>query len=437
MKIEEKLSEMIKVETISEIGKDNAEKFERFQSKLKELFPLTFQTLEFHSFSGAMLLRWPGLDSSLRPLVLMSHQDVVEATGKWKHEPFSGDIADGAVWGRGTVDTKGSLAAIFEAVERLLEENYKPKMDVYISSSSSEEISGDGALKAVEYLKERDVRPLLVLDEGGMIKSEPLKGAKGRFAMMGTLEKGTCNFRFVARGRGGHASAPGKNTPLVRLGEFMTEIEKHDPFKAKMNETTVEMFSRLGSRMDGLMGFVLRHARPLSPILNKVLPEINTLATAMIKTTLAFTTAHGSNGLNVLPEYAYVTGNSRVISHEDADYTEQKLREIASKYDIEVETIMKNYACPVVDHNGKIFKFVEAKINEVFPDVVTTPYAMTGGTDGRHYSAISENVIRFAPLEINEQQYKSIHGIDENISISCLENGVQFYKKIIKDLYES
>lgn len=436
MKIEEKLSQMIQIETVSEIGKDNEEKFERFQAKLKELFPAVFGAVEFNSFDGALLLRWKGKDSSKRPLVLMSHQDVVEATGEWKHGPFSGDIAEGCVWGRGTVDTKGSLCTIFEACERLIESGYVPEMDVYISSSNNEETSGPGAEMAVDYLDERGIKPLLVLDEGGMIKSEPLKGAKGRFAMMGTLEKGTCNFRFVAKGKGGHASAPGKNTPLVRLGKFMADIERHDPFKAKMNDTTIEMFRRLGRHTPDAMGFALRHAKLLSPVLNRVLPRMNLLATAMIKTTLAFTTAGGSNGLNVLPERAYVTGNSRVIHHEDADYTENKLRAIASKYDIDVEVIMKHYACPVVDHDGTAFRFVEEAVHEVFPDVITCPYAMTGGTDGRNYSRISENVIRFAPLEINEQQYQSIHGLDENISISCLEKGVLFYQKIIKDLYK-
>ena len=97
---------------------------------------------------------------------------------------------------------------------------------------------------------------------------------------------------------------------------------------------------------------------------------------------------------------------------------------------------MKHYACPVVDHNGYAFKFVEEAVHEVFPDVITCPYAMTGGTDGRNYSRICENVIRFAPLEIDEQQYQSIHGLDENISISCLEKGVLFYQKIIKELYK-
>ena len=431
MRPEEKLSRMIQCETVSQAGVDNGHKFRAFHEVLASLFPNVFSRCEVTKFDEALLIRWPGKGHEKEPIVLMSHQDVVEASGKWSHEPFSGDIADGRVWGRGTVDTKGSLMCIFEAVDQLIAEGYVPERDVYISSSDGEEVNGEGAAKAAAFLKEKGIRPIFVLDEGGMIKAEPIKGAKGRFAMMGCLEKGTCNFRIVAHGKGGHASAPGRQTPLVRLGEFMADIEKDDPFKARMNPTTVEMFRRLGPTIKGPLGFVLSHAAFFSPLLNKVLPSVNRLATAMIKTTCAFTQAHGSEGLNVLPEMAYVTANCRVIHHQDADETERLLRERAAKYDLEVEVINKNPACPVVDHNSPVFHKVEDAIRQSFPSVIPCPYAMTGGTDAKHFSSICDAVIRFAPLEIDEQQYSSIHAIDENISIDTLQGGIDFYKKII------
>ncbi len=428
----EKLSQMIQCETVSEIGDLHLDKFIHFQDVLKELFPKVFETLEIKNFDGSLLLKWKAEKSVGEPILFMSHQDVVEATGNWKYPPFSGKIVDGAIWGRGTVDTKGALFCIFQSLEELIEENYKPNVDIYIASSNTEEVGGDGAPKIVEYLKNNGVHLQLLIDEGGMIKAEPLKGAKGRFAMIGCLEKGTCNFRFIAKGKGGHASAPGKQTPLVRIGEFMADIEKNDPFKAKMNKTTLEMFRRLGPTIKGPMGFVLRHAKGLSPLLERVLPKVNNLATAMIKTTCAFTTAGGSNGLNVLPETAYVTGNCRVIHHQDADETLRILKERAAKFDIEVEVIQLVKACPVVDYEGKGFKLVESTIKEVFPGVIPSPYAMTGGTDARFYGDICTDCIRFAPLEINEQQYGSIHAIDENINVDTLDKGVEFYKKIAK-----
>ena len=230
MRPEEKLSRMIQCETVSQTGIDNSHKFIAFQEVLRELFPNVFSTCQLTKFGQAMLLCWKGTGSAEGPLVLMSHQDVVGAEGQWRHAPFSGDIAEGRVWGRGAVDTKGSLMCILEAAEQLIAEGFVPERDIFISSSDGEETGGDGARLASEYMKDRGIRPSLVLDEGGMIKQEPVKGARGRFAMMGTLEKGTCNFRIVAHGQGGHASAPGKGTPLVRLGQFMAGMEKKDPF---------------------------------------------------------------------------------------------------------------------------------------------------------------------------------------------------------------
>lgn len=432
MNYAEKLSRMIQCETVSERGDLHLEKFEHFQSVLRELFPNVFSTMEFKSFDGAILLKWKSDNPKQAPVLLMSHQDVVEATGDWKHPPFSGEIVDGVIWGRGTVDTKGSLCCIFQSLEELIEEGYKPDFDVYIASSNTEEVAGEGAPKTVAYLKSQGVHLQYLIDEGGMIKQEPLKGAKGTFAMIGCLEKGTNNYRFVAKGTGGHASAPGRNTPLVRLGRFMAEMEDHDPFKAEMNATTIEMFRRLGPTIDGPMGFVLRHAKGLSPLLKHVLPKVNPLAGAMIKTTLAFTTAHGSEGLNVLPETAYVTGNCRVIHHCASEKTLEILKEHAAKHDIEVEVIMANEPCPVVDYNGKGFKRTEELVKKIFPGVIPSPYAMTGGTDARFYGEIADDCIRFAPLEINEQQYKSIHAVNENIDAATLDKGVLFYKELIK-----
>lgn len=434
MKYEEKLSKMIQVETVSVRGELNLSKFIKFQELLKELFPNVFKTMEFKTFDGAMLLRWKAKNPKADPILFMSHQDVVEATGEWKYPPFSGQIAEGKIWGRGTVDTKGSLFCIFQSLEELIEEGYEPNVDVYIASSNTEEVAGDGAPKIVKYLSDNNVHLQFLIDEGGMIKSEPLKGAKGRFAMIGTLEKGTCNFKFIAKGKGGHASVPGKNTPLVRLGQFMASVEKDDPFKAKLNDTTIEMFRRLGPSIKGPLGFVLRHAKGLSPLLNKVLPKVNPLATAMIKTTMAFTTSSGSNGLNVLPETAYVTGNSRVIHHQDADETYRIISERAKQFDIDTEIIYSSTACPVVDYKGKEFKLIENTIKEIFPGVIPSPYAMTGGTDARFFSPVTENAIRFAPLEIDEQQYKSIHALNENINIDVLPKGVEFYKAIVKKM---
>jgi carboxypeptidase PM20D1 len=232
----------------------------------------------------------------------MSHQDVVEANGEWKHDPFSGDIdEDGNVWGRGAVDTKASLFCIFTALEELIAEGYEPECDVYIGSSCTEEWSGDGAPATVAYLKEQGVKLALVLDEGGLIIDEPMGGVKGTFGMVGVVEKGYGDLRFTAHGKGGHASAPTKNTPLVRLAKFMTDVEKHYPFRAEISPTVEEMFRRMAPNMDFGMKLIFANLWLFKPLLTKLLPSISSSGAAMVRTTIGFTMAKGADGLNVLP----------------------------------------------------------------------------------------------------------------------------------------
>ena len=103
------LARMIRHETVSQAVQPDKSKFIAFHELLKELFPHIFAVCEYENFDGSFLLRWPGRDASAAPVMLMNHHDVVEAPGEWAHAPFSGDIADGKVWGRGTLDSKGGL----------------------------------------------------------------------------------------------------------------------------------------------------------------------------------------------------------------------------------------------------------------------------------------------------------------------------------------
>ena len=427
----EKLARMVRCETISSRDHMDLTKFEKFHCVLAELFPNVHASCEKHVFDGSLLFKWAGRGEA-DPIILMSHQDVVEAGGKWEHGPFSGDIDEtGRVWGRGTVDTKASLLCIFTALEELMESGFVPAGDVYIASSCTEEISGPGAPATVAYLKEQGVKPSLVLDEGGMILEAPIAGVKGLYAMVGVVEKGYADVKFTARSGGGHASAPGRNTPLVRLGRFMADIEDHPPFQRQLSPTMEEMFRRLAPNMGFGLKAVLTNLWLFKPVLLKVLPAINASAGAMTQTTLAFTTAKGSDGLNVLPQEAYVTGNMRLIQHQAGPESFEAVRRIAEKYNIETEVLYEDAPCPVVGYESKQFRLIEEITAKVYPGVQVSPYVMTGGTDAKFYKDICPNCIRFAPLYIDRQQYGSVHGLNENIFQSALPYGVDFYKGVI------
>ncbi len=426
------LSQMVQKETISSRFVEDRTKFLEFHELLHELFPNVHRVCEKHVFNGSLLFKWSGKGEN-EPILFMSHHDVVEATGTWEHGAFSGDIdEEGRVWGRGTVDTKASLFCMLTAVEEMIADGFEPKGDVYVASSCTEEWSGEGAPLTVQYLKEQGVKLAYLMDEGGMIIEEPVAGVKGTYGMVGVLEKGYGDVKFIAKGKGGHASAPTKNTPLVRLGKFMADVEKKNPFTNKFNPTVREMFSRMAPNMNFGMKLIFANMWLFEGLLKKLLPSISSAAAAMLHTTLAFTTAKGSDGLNVLPQEAYVTGNMRFIPHQDMEESVALISEVAKKYDLETEVIYTDKACPVVDFGSEPFRLIEEVAAEIYPGIGVCPYVMTGGTDAKFYRDLSDNCLRFAPLYINGQQYASIHGLNENICQGALPMGVDFYKKMIE-----
>ena len=361
----------------------------------------------------------------------LSHQDVVPAEGEWKHAPFSGDIAEGKVWGRGASDTKCSVMAFFQATEELLTAGYTPEQDVYLSSSCTEEWSGDGCPKLVDELERRGVHPFLVCDEGGGIITDPVGGIHGNFAMVGVFEKGKADILLKARSEGGHASAPGKNTPVARLADFVALFEHHNPFKRKMPAEVQSMFEQLAPYAPFYMKMLFRNMWLFKPLLIKVLPMISAQAGAMLQTTIAFTMLKGSNAYNVLPQEAILGANMRFIPHEGMNASLNKVKKIASMYHLDMEVYHAVDASRSVDIHGPGFMLVRETIGKTFPGLEACPYVMTGATDARNYERIAEHVVRFAPVVYGPEQMKGMHGLNESIEYNCLPGAVDFYKNLI------
>ena len=425
------LAKMVRYETVSYKGQIQREKFLGFHKILEELFPLVHQNLEKTEIDGSLLYHWKGRHSD-RPVVLMGHQDVVPAEGEWLHEPFSGDIEDGKIWGRGSADTKCSVMAFFQAAEELLKEGYTPEQDVYLSTSNTEEVGGEGCPKLVAELERRGVKPFLVNDEGGSIVTEPMAGIKGNFAMMGVLEKGQGNLLVSARSGGGHSSYPPKNSPIVRLSKFICDLSRHNPMRAKMNRQAKEMFANMAPYGPFWMRLLFGNLWLFRPLLVRLMPSISPQAAALLRTTVAPTMQTGSDGCNVLPQEATVTLNLRFIPHQDMEESIAAIRKVAEKYDLEVRIIDAYPSCSPVDSESEAFRFVEEVIHEVFPSLPCIPYVMTGGTDARFYQKICPDCIRFSPVVYGPNQMKGMHGLNEQLETSSLPGAVDYYKTLIR-----
>ncbi len=426
----ERLSQMIAVETISSVPSGDYQKFLPFHDLIERLFPLLHKTCEKKFFDGSLLFKWKGHGDG-KPILMMSHHDVVEAGGEWRYPPFSGTIADGKIWGRGTLDTKGSLFAILQAVEELIAEGIQPDGDVYIVTTCNEETDSVGAKAIVQYLKDQSIWLDLLLDEGGAVLDDPLGGVHGMFAMVGLLEKGYGDLKFTARGLGGHSSVQTKNYPLSRLAKFMVYVEKHDPFQAQFNQSIGEMFRRVAPYSDFGMRLIFANLWLFRPLLTKLLGAINPMAGSMIKTTIMFTRISGSDSNNVVANTASVVGNLRFSPHQDRDASIDIMRGIARRFDLETEVLQSNPACKEVPFQNAAFKLVEQAVNETMPGVIVTPYAMTGATDARFFAAVCDNLMRLSPILCTNSQLDTVHSFDENIDVQSLAPAVDFYKRIV------
>ena len=428
-----KLSSMIQKETVSHPEQKDKTKFYEFHALMKELFPNVFSTCEIEDFDASLLMRWKGSGDG-EPAMFMNHHDVVEAPGEWKHAPFAGEIADGKLWGRGTLDDKGGLFCMLQAADELMAQGYVPKNDIYFETACTEETLGGGADAITNALKERGLRFSFCLDEGGMIIYDPIGGVDGTFAMIGVGEKAFADLKFIARSNGGHASTPGKDTPLVRLGKFMAACDKSKIFDVKMSDTIAEMLRRLGPSMKVPMNFVVGHPGAFKKLLTSVMPGISPSAGALLKTTLAFTMAQGSAASNVLPQEAYVIGNMRASHHQGTKNSIEAVKKLAAEFDVEVEVISLGVDSHVSSYKSDAFKLVEQAVGALFKDVKSSPYIMTGASDSRYMSRVCDNCLRFTPFIIDKEQMASIHGLNENVDISCLEPAVDFYKYLMTRL---
>lgn len=428
------LQKMIQCKTVShdDTSLEDQAEFQKFWGLLKELYPLVHQHLELNNIGRAGLLyRWPG-KASHQPTVFMSHYDVVPAEEEsWQQPPYAGVIEDGFLWGRGTLDTKGTLCGIMEAAEHLLSQGFVPENDIYLAFGGDEETSGASAQAMVDYLEEQGVRPHLVVDEGGAVVEGVIPGVKGRIALVGTGEKGKLHLRLSVKSSGGHGSAPPPQTPIGILAKAICAIEAK-PMKYHLPGPAREMFDTLGRHAG--FGFRLIYANLgfFAPLLNLAAKRIGGEINALVRTTVAFTKMKASDAVNVFPPLATVDADIRMLEGATKDTVIRDLKARIKNERVEVEAINTLEVRPFAKTGTSAWQRLQESILQIWPDVKVAPYLMLAATDSRHFTRISENVLRFSAMELSREERKSIHGHDERIPLDKIETTVRFFSCLMQ-----
>ncbi|MFJ2507711.1 M20/M25/M40 family metallo-hydrolase [Arthrobacter citreus] len=432
-----KLARLIACRTVSSRIPEEVDdgEFARFRAELAALFPVVHRRLTLEEVGGGLLFRWQGTEDELDPVVLMAHYDVVPVQDEstWEHPPFAGVLADGCIHGRGALDDKGSLAAILEAVETLLEEGFTPSRTVWLSFGDNEETAGDTAARAAALLQERGVRPWLVLDEGGAVASQAFPFVTSPVAVIGVSEKGIVDVELSVEDPGGHASTPSRLGAAARLARAVVRLDRR-PFPAALHPVTIEMLGRLAAGASPLPAALFARAGSLRLPLTRIFGALGGEPNALTRTTVALTQLSGSKASNVLPTRATANANVRIAPGESIESVLRRMRRTVRDRKVSLRVVEGSEPSPVSSTSNVQFAALEAAIREVFPDAIPAPYIMLGGTDSRRYTAISDAVYRFAPFRMDKAARASIHADNEKLPIHTFGEGITFYRRLLQNL---
>jgi len=437
---EDKLAALVRLPTVSrfEEAQEDPAPFQDFPRELERLFPLVHARLRRDAVGArGLLYEWTGADPGLAPAILAAHYDVVPPGAiPWNRPPFSGDVAEGWVWGRGSQDSKVTLTGILAAAERLLAEGLRPSRTVYFAFGGDEEVGGSrGAVALARSLRERGVRASFLVDEGAVVADGILPFADRPLALVGIAEKGYVDVELVATGAGGHAAMPPRSTAAGTLSRAVARLESR-PFPARLTRTVRGFLSdlspyvpfplRLLFRSPGLSAFGLIKAFSAAPTTN-----------ALVRTTQAATMLSGSDKENVLPDRARAVINVRILPGETVSGILARMSSIVARDGVTVRQAHEGLTIEPLpesptDHEG--YRAVRAALETANPEAAVIPYLVSAGTDSKHYVNMVQAIYRIAPIRQTSRDLEGIHGPDERISVENVRRCALFYYELMKGM---
>lgn len=436
----EKLAELISFETVSysDYGAIDLREYQKLPGYFEKNFPHVWAECSYYSLNGfSHIFKWDGSDPELKPALLLAHFDVVPADASdWSFDPFEGGVEGGFVRGRGSLDTKCTLAGIMEAAELLIREGFRPKRTFYFAFGGDEETYGvEGAQKIAAHFKEAGIYFDYVLDEGTIVASGMLSDIAKPIALIGLSEKGYADIVLQTAGKGGHASMPPKQNPAVELVKGISKIEKNR-CKRRITYTVKRFLHSLIPYVSFLKKIIYGNIWLFGPIIKSVMSK-GGQTRALIETTKALTVLESGNKENVIPLGGRAVYNIRILPGETVEEVLHRFQKKLRRNSIDVSVLdEREVNNPVWETSAEdeLYRRFEQVITDVFPEAITAPFLSTVTTDSKYYRDVTERIYRFVPIILTADDLGLIHGSDERISFDNLRNILRFYTKVMEEL---
>ena len=434
----ERLGEAVRIQTISyqQSARIDYGQFQRFHAFLRANFPRVFAQLEVETVNDySLLMRWPGSDAMLPPVLFTAHMDVVPVEPgteqDWQHPPFAGVMAEGRVYGRGTLDDKQGLLGLLEAAEALLAEGFSPARTIVFAFGHDEEISGKrGAAALAVRMRELDLHFSWMVDEGGYLLSDNPLLPDQATAMVNIAEKGYLTLTLVAEGDGGHSSYPPAISTIGRLSAALTRIE-NNPFPPRLVAPVEAMLEVMAPHVGQPQRFVFENLWLTEGLVTGRMAE-DRLTNSLVRTTTALTLFNAGVKENVVPQRAEAKVNFRLLPGDTPEMVVSYITEVVDDPQIAISYDLWNNIPGVAEYPGGGFAVIAAAVEAVYPDILVVPSLLIATTDTRHYIDLVDNQYRFHGVMMATSQAKSVHGTDEFIDVKSYENSIAVALQMLK-----